>query len=102
MTENIFEVDGENEQESSFSSRLNWIFAIGFVLIFLGVLFIAAGAMFGGGSTSSGVVIFIGPLPIVFGAGPDASLLVLAAVLLAAASLVAFVVLHRKIGRANG
>jgi uncharacterized membrane protein len=100
MTENTDDVGEENEQESSVSSRLSWVFAAGFILVFLGVLFIAVAAVLGGSSASSGVVIFIGPFPIFFGAGPDATLLILLAVVLAIASLVAFVVLNRKIRRA--
>jgi uncharacterized membrane protein len=100
MTENTDDVGEENEQEPSVSSRLSWVFAVGFILVFLGVLFIAVAAILGGGSASSGVVIFIGPFPIVFGAGPDAALLILLAVVLAIASLVAFVVLNRKISGA--
>jgi uncharacterized membrane protein len=98
MIENIGGVGQENEQESLVSNRLSWVFAAGFILIFLGVLFIAAAAMLGGGSANSGVIVFIGPFPIVFGVGPDAAVLILLAVVIAIAGLVAFVVLNRKIG----
>jgi uncharacterized membrane protein len=97
MTENKDDDGEENEWEPSVSSRLSWVFAAGYILVFLGVLFIAVAVIFGGGSASSGVVIFIGPFPVAFGAGPDAGLLILLAVVLAIASLVAFVVLNRKI-----
>jgi uncharacterized membrane protein len=45
---------------------------------------------------SGGAVIFIGPFPIVIGAGPDATLLVLVGIVLAVLSVVVFFVLRRK------
>jgi uncharacterized membrane protein len=44
------------------------------------------------------VVIFIGPFPIVFGAGPDATWLILISVVIAAVSAVAFWIGRRKLG----
>jgi len=69
----------------------------GLLLILIGVLvLIIAATTSSEGSVSAGVVIFIGPIPIVFGAGPDAGILVLTGVILAVASLILFVALRRK------
>ena len=57
------------------SSRL---LSIGFAIIFIGVLMVALGSFIGsesGGSTSSGGFILIGPIPIVFGNGPNSRVL---------------------------
>lgn len=76
MTEN------EQAQESSSSLPTN-LFLLGFLLIFAGFIVIMAYALFGGdANVSGGAVIFVGPIPIVIGAGTDAFLaMVLAAVL---------------------
>ena len=77
-----------------------WIFLMlvaGLVLVFAGALVVfAATASGGSGSSSSGVVIFIGPIPIVFGSGPYSALLILAGAILAAVSIAIFVIMRRK------
>ena len=95
------EDSGETGEEGvAVSSRLLWFLAAGFILVFVGVavIFVAA-ALSGGGSVSGGVVIFIGPFPIVIGAGPDAEWMILIGVVLAVLSVVFFFVMNRKTGR---
>ena len=58
-----------------------------------------ASVFYGGGSVSGGVVIFIGPFPIVVGAGPDVSVIILVSVILAVLSVVVFLVMNRKMRR---
>jgi len=71
---------------------------LGFVLVVVGVAVILVAAVFYGGvSASGGVVIFIGPFPIVIGAGPDATWIVLFSIILAVLSVVVFFVMNRKI-----
>ncbi len=73
------------------------LFTAGFVLVFIGVILVVAASAFGGdGSASSGIVIFVGPFPIVFGAGPNAGWLILIGVVLAALSVAVFVLMRRK------
>ncbi len=85
-------------EESMTVSR--WFFLLlilGFVLVVVGVALILVAAVFyGGGSASGGMVIFIGPFPIVIGAGPDATWVVLFSTVLAVLSLVMFFVMNRK------
>ncbi len=87
------------EVEKAYPKRLFLILAVGFALVFVGVLVLVFAAGFSsGGSASAGVVIFIGPFPIVFGSGPDASWLVLIGIVLAVMSLIVFVFMRRKVG----
>jgi len=88
------------EQASTGLGRLWWVFAVGFGIIMAGMLLIGAASAFGGGngSTSTGVVIFIGPIPIVFGSGPDSAWLILIGLIIAAISVALFVVGRRKAG----
>jgi uncharacterized membrane protein len=100
-------VDSEENQEeenSGLPKRVFLLLAAGMVLVFVGALVIFAAAATGGGgeSTSGGIVIFIGPIPIVLGAGPDASVLVLAGAILAAACVVLFVFWRRKVSAKTG
>jgi uncharacterized membrane protein len=95
------EPDGNAEEEGgTVSSRLFLFVILGFVMVFVGVLVIVvASVLFGGGSASVGAVIFIGPFPIVIGAGPDLNLLIVVGVVLAILSVVVFVVLNRRVRR---
>jgi len=65
-------------------------------------MLIFASAAFGGpgGNASGGVVVFIGPIPIVFGAGPDAGVLILAGAILAAVCVVLVLLWKRRLGMA--
>ena len=65
------------------------LYALGFALIVLGfavVLF----AGIGSSSSSLGGVVFIGPLPIVFGTGPDSGILALIALVAAIGMILVF------------
>jgi uncharacterized membrane protein len=76
---------------------------LGFVLVFVGIIVILiAAVLYGGGSASAGAVIFIGPFPIVIGAGPDVTLIVLFSIILAVLSVVVFLVMNRRLRRFGG
>jgi uncharacterized membrane protein len=82
------------------SSRLFLLLISGFVLVCVGIaVIVVASVLYGGGSVSGGVVIFIGPFPIVIGAGPDVSLIILVSVILAVLSVVVFLVMNRRMRR---
>jgi len=84
------------------SSRLFLLLISGFVLVFVGIaVIVVASALYSGGSVSGGVVIFIGPFPIVVGAGPDVSLIILVSVILAVLSVVVFLVMNRRMRRVD-
>ena len=66
---------------------------VGVAVIFVGFLVVALGTFTGsGGSNSSGGLILIGPIPIVFGSGPDSGILATVALVITAA-MVAFYLL---------
>jgi uncharacterized membrane protein len=60
--------------------------SVGVAIIFVGFLVVALGTFTGpGGSSSSGGFILIGPIPIVFGSGPDSGILAAVALVVTAA-----------------
>jgi len=80
----------QKEEESVWTIPLR-LFLLGFFLMFVGVVFlIVAAALQGDTSISGGLVIFIGPFPIILGAGPYAFLAVLFAVILTIVGFVVF------------
>jgi uncharacterized membrane protein len=94
----------ENAEEGvTVSSRLFLFLVLGFVLVFIGIIVVfIATVLYGGGSASAGAVIFIGPFPIVIGAGPDVTLIVLFSIILAVLSVVVFLVMNRRLRRSGG
>jgi len=92
----------ETEDEGiTVSSRLFGFLILGIALVFVGVVILAVVSFTSVGSASSGVVIFIGPFPIVFGSGPDAVWLILIGIILAALSVVFFLVMKRRFDWSN-
>ncbi len=88
------------EDGVSVSKRLFSFLLVGIALVFTGVAVLVIASLVLGGSGSVGGVIFIGPIPIVFGAGPDAGLLILVSVILAVVSIVLFLIMNRRLRRA--
>jgi uncharacterized membrane protein len=88
------------EESVNANSRFFWLLIAGFVLVFVGitVIFVAA-VLYSGGSASAGAVIFIGPFPIVIGAGPDVTWIVLLSIIIAVLSVVVFLVMNRRMRR---
>ncbi|MEM2106096.1 MAG: DUF131 domain-containing protein [Candidatus Bathyarchaeia archaeon] len=89
----------EEKSEETFAfKRFILLFIIGFLMIFVGIIILmVVAAIYGGGTSSFGGIIFIGPIPIVFGAGPEAPLMVAVAIILAVLSIIMFFVFRRKI-----
>ena len=74
------------------------LLVLGFVLLVIGItVLLVASWSYGGGSASVGVVIFIGPFPIVIGAGPEVTWVVMFSTILAVLSVLLFIVINRKI-----
>jgi uncharacterized membrane protein len=96
MTEKANEETEIDEGEGiEISSRFMLLLILGFVVVIVGIILIAISS-FGSGSASVGGVIFIGPFPIVFGAGPDVAWLIAISIILAVVSLVLFVLFRRR------
>ena len=97
MFEGLGEKDRYGEENDVSPSWIFKLFITGFFLVLVGIAVIVVASLLSGGSVSGGVVIFIGPFPIVFGAGPGATWLVLIGIVLAALSVILFVAMRRKI-----
>lgn len=68
---------------------------LGFLLIFLGIIFMLFSIFLSEGTVSFGGIILIGPIPIVVGAGPHAFLAVIVAFVLTIISILLFMWLRR-------
>jgi uncharacterized membrane protein len=91
------ETERGHQEEVSSSLPLK-LFLFGFVLMFAGVVVLVASALLSGdGTVSGGVVIFVGPIPIILGAGPYASLTVVFAALLTIIGFVMFFWLRKRV-----
>jgi len=73
------------------------VFLAGFLLIFLGTIILAVAGLMGGISQSFGLVVFIGPIPIILGAGKYSLLMILFALILTIISIVLFVIFRAKV-----
>jgi LPXTG-motif cell wall-anchored protein len=92
----MFENTNQPEEEGiTVSSRLARIMIAGFALIFIGVIILVL-ALVQNGSGSVGGVVFIGPIPIVFGAGPDANWLIIIGIIIALVMIVGFFVFTKR------
>jgi uncharacterized membrane protein len=98
----LSEDNQENMEEGlDVSRRFFLLFIIGFSIIFAGIIIVIITALlYGSGSASFGAVIFVGPFPIVIGAGPEATLMVLFGIILAVLSVIVFLIMNRRIGKA--
>jgi uncharacterized membrane protein len=79
--------------------KLLILFMLGFFILLLGIVIITVATVLSGGSASFGGLVFIGPIPIVFGAGPGATWMVLFAIILGIISFVLFLVMRRRLMR---
>lgn len=75
------------------------LYLLGVTIAVVGVVLIFVGSI-GRGDVSAGGVIFIGPVPIVFGSGPDAGQLALISVVIGAAMVILFLLSRRGLPKA--
>lgn len=88
------------EKETSRPERIFTLLVIGFSLFFIGAMFLIVATVLSDGSASFGAVIFIGPFPIVVGVGPEATWMILFAVVLAVLTVLMFFIMRRESGKA--
>jgi len=87
----------EDEEEGfTMSGRFFGLVLLGVALVLVGIAILVFASSSLGGSGSVGVVIFVGPFPIVFGSGPNSILLILIGITLAVLSIVFFLVMNRR------
>jgi uncharacterized membrane protein len=92
--------DEEAEDEGiGVSSRLLGFLLLGITFVFVGIAVLALASVVLGGSGSVGGVILIGPIPIVFGSGPEAGLLIAISIILTVVSVVLFLIMNRRTRR---
>jgi uncharacterized membrane protein len=74
------------------------LFSLAFIMIFVGILLMTLGPLFGGGTTgpSGGAIILIGPIPIILGSGPFSGVMVVLALVLTVFALILFGVILRR------
>jgi uncharacterized membrane protein len=78
------------------SRRLLGFLLFGIALVFVGLAVLIIASVVLGGSGSVGGVILVGPIPIVFGAGPEASWLIAISVIMTIISILLFLVMNRR------
>ena len=96
MTEKTDEKSENGEEGIQVSSRFFMLLMLGFAFVIVGIILVIVASLLGGGSASVGGVIFIGPFPIVFGAGPDAAWLITISIVISIVMIVVFVLMRRR------
>ncbi|MEM3581083.1 MAG: DUF131 domain-containing protein [Candidatus Bathyarchaeia archaeon] len=87
----------DESEENGRIKRFIMLFFIGFFIILVGIIItVVAALLFGEGTSSFGGFILIGPIPIVFGAGPAAIWLVLFSIILGILSVILFFMFWRR------
>lgn len=91
-------MSGEDEENEGTSLSSKWlrVLFLGIALLFAGMVVIILASIYLGGSGSVGGIILIGPIPIVFGAGPDSAWLITISVIVAILSIVLFIFMSRR------
>jgi uncharacterized membrane protein len=100
LAPNRIRIVRQGSDEATGGSRVLALFVLGFFIVLLGIIILAVATLVSGGSASYGGVIFIGPIPIVFGAGPRATWLISFAIVLAALSIIVFLLMRRRTWKA--
>jgi uncharacterized membrane protein len=85
------------EETSTINVAATWLLVLGFILMLTGIIvLIAASAIQGNMNISGGGIVFIGPIPVIFGAGPNAFLATLLTAVLTIIGLVMFFWVRKK------
>jgi len=73
------------------------LFFLAFVMIFVGILLMSLGPILSGNGVGSfGTVILIGPIPVILGSGPLASVMIILALVLTVVAVIVGVILQRS------
>lgn len=88
--------------KSSKPQKFLVLFIIGFLMLFVGIIILMVATMLiGEGSANFGGVIFIWFIPIVFGAGPEATWMIVFAIIFAVLSVIVFLIFRRELVKAS-
>jgi len=85
-------VDEVQEQKPDETLTLPFkLFLLGFLLVFVGMIILVVAAVSQGNVDFSGVVlVFVGPIPVILGAGPHAPFMIILAVVLTIIGFIVF------------
>jgi uncharacterized membrane protein len=90
----------ESNEEDAKHRFLLKLFLLGFVLVFLGVVVLVITAWLrGDANVSGGVIIIIGFIPIIVGAGPHSFIAILIATILMIISFLVFVWMRKQVSK---
>ena len=74
------------------------VFLVGFSLIFVGVIVMMIAALIHGFAGSAGLIVFVGPIPIILGIGEYSLLAVVLAIIFTILTIAFFIVLRKQKG----
>lgn len=72
------------------------LFLIGLFLIFMGIILIIASSFASDNNVSTGIIILVGPIPIIIGTGPHAFFTIFLAAVLTVLCLILFFFIRHK------
>ena len=78
------------------SGKFLTLLTVGFAVVFIGIALLIVASLLGGNGVNVGGVVFIGPFPIVFGAGPNATWLILISLVISVVMIIIFVFMRRR------
>src|SRR3990172_1576964 len=96
MEKKTNETPEDSDEGIQISSRLFALLMVGFGFVIVGIVLVVVASLLGVGSASVGGVIFIGPFPIVVGAGPNALWLIVISLIISVVMIVLFVLMRRR------
>jgi uncharacterized membrane protein len=92
-------IEAGQEQESSSGLSVK-LLLLGVVLTFVGVMVIVVSVLLSGDAdVSGGAIIFVGPIPIILGAGTDAFLAIVLAAVLTIIGFIVFFWMRRQVSK---
>lgn len=71
-------------------------FLVGFFLVFIGVVILMVASLIYGLPDSVGLIVFIGPIPIILGAGEYSLIAIMLAIILTVLSIIFFMILRKQ------
>ena len=89
-------IEKDENGEIGVLGRLFGFLLLGIALIFVGIAVLVVASMVLDSSGSVGGIILIGPIPIIFGTGPNSTWLIIISLILVVLSLALFVLLSRR------
>lgn len=89
------------KQEASLFETISWsiplnLFLFGFFLIFVGTILVMVAMVLSGTPATFGAVVFVGPIPIVLGAGPNFLWAIALAVVITILGTVLFIIWRKR------